>query len=107
MAGASPLTITCQNPRCGKEKVVKSRFEQRRQKYCSARCRAVMCMHSRPFTKAERALASSRSIATRQRKVRERLAGLTVEQAFRLGYQLGVKSKLRYIRKHYRLEKVA
>lgn len=101
---AGPYFIRCQNPKCQRLKQVRTPYHQRRRKFCSHSCAMTVI---RNITRE----ASRRGGLTRARRIRERLVHnvgmLTPLEAFRLGYVRGLQSKLRQIRRKYRLVEIA
>lgn len=94
-----PLFVTCQRPGCGQIREVRFPSQQKRGKYCSNRCQMLHrpCWH----------LGWPKGVAVRKQKVRDRIEGLTLVEAFNLGYRAGLVGKLVHIRKRYDLVKKA
>ena len=93
-----PLFVTCQRPGCGGIRSVRHPREQRRGKYCSRFCAAMMNQNlmKRPETRRNGLLAG---IQSKKRKMREKVQGLTPLEAFQLGYETGMRSKVRYLKR--------
>lgn len=98
-----PLYITCQRPGCEAVKQVRTPSQQRRYRFCSPRCIGLVCQNIRHGT----AKGVARSARARKARVLARVQGLVPLEAFRLGYQMGLESKLRQIRKRYQLVRKA
>lgn len=93
----APLFSCCARRSCGRVFGVRRPVEQRRRKYCSRRCAALV---NQNITGAG-SKGGLQAARVRRRRVLDRLDGLTVLQAFRLGYVRGLESKTRQIRKRF------
>lgn len=87
-----PLFIECQNPKCGAIKRVKTRYYQRKQRFCSRRCSSAVATN---FSKE--AMSRGGKMRAHRARVRIRLKVETMAplDAFRYGYTLGLQSKTR------------
>lgn len=95
--GAPPLFIVCQRAGCGKLREVRRPCEQQHEKYCSRRCAAFVTKNcARPGVGRLGGLECARRA---RRALVKRLDGLTPLEAFRLGYDRGLQSKHRQIRR--------
>lgn len=92
-----PLFIQCKRPGCEGVKQVRRVCDQRKVKYCSQRCIAIVTQNIRRAGRK----GIEASVRQRQRKVLLRVKGLSPIAAFRLGYVRGLQSKLRQIRRRY------
>lgn len=97
MKRTTPLFIQCQRPGCEGIKQVRCPSDQRKYRYCSQRCIALMTQN---IKRAGRK-GVERSASARRRRVLERVKGLSPLEAFRLGYDRGLQSKLTQIRRRY------
>lgn len=93
-----PLHILCARPGCEGALRVRTPSEQRRHRFCSRRCAALVTQNIRRAQPGKGGRTSGRR---RQQASLARVAGLTPLQAFRLGYVRGLQSKLRQIRTRY------
>lgn len=96
-----PLFIVCGNPACAKVKAVRKPCEHRKQKYCSRSCASTMTAPARREASREacRRVGLARASQLR-RALLARLTGLSPLEAFRMGYDRGLQSKWRQMRKH-------
>lgn len=92
------LWVVCRRKGCERLSTARSKREQRRRKYCSRRCAAIVNKNIGKTTAARRAEILAKSIHTRKQQVLNRIAGLTPLEAFRLGYKLALKSKAKQLR---------
>lgn len=90
-----PLFTTCQRPGCGQIRQVPTKYQQRRQKYCSRRCVGLM----RSFTLAERQRGAAVSKAVRRAASLVRLEGMSPLDIYRQGFSNGFKSGVRSVRR--------
>lgn len=98
-----PYFYECQRPSCGQLKQVRRPSEQKRHKYCSRKCAAMVLQNiKRAYRKGV-----ENSARARMRRVVDRVAGLSAIEAFRVGYDCGLRSKLRQLRKRYTFQKKA
>lgn len=92
-----PRFIVCANPGCQHIKQVRRPHEQAFRKYCSRKCSNIV---NHNITRAA-AGAGGRERGRRIRlAIRETLRSLTKIECFRLGYDKGLQSKHRQIRRH-------
>lgn len=100
---AVPLFIVCQRPECGRLKQVRWACEQRTKRFCSPACANKVTKNTRRGELWKTGVPAS--VVARKRKLLARVAGLTPPEAFKVGYKLGLYSKLRQVRKRYVLVK--
>jgi hypothetical protein len=89
--------VECQ--RCGAIRTARSRAEQKHGKYCSRKCSNLVNQNIR-FGMPRGVANSARA---RRLRVVARVQHLTPVEAFRLGYVRGLYSKLRQVKRRYRL----
>lgn len=100
---AVPLFITCERPSCGRLKQVRWACEQRTKRFCSQACANKVTKNTTRGQLWKTGVPAS--VVARKRKLLARVAGLTPLEAFKVGYKLGLYSKLRQVRQHYILTK--
>jgi len=93
------LFIVCANRRCGAVKRVKSRYEQRRRRFCSRRCVGAACGGVQRLTLEQRRAQAMRSKATKQKRAMQRLEQMSKIQIWRTAYSIGWKAGARSARR--------
>lgn len=98
MRTTGDLFIVCQRANCDGPgfRRVRRPWQQRVGGYCSRRCAT---LDHQPWLKSDRSAAGTRSGQIRQAHVLTTVQHLTPLDAFRLGYQRGLQSKHRQIRR--------
>ena len=92
-----PRLFVCANPRCERVVEVSKPYEQKRRKFCSQRCNAIV---NRNILRASHALGGLRSGQTRRARFLARLEPMTDKvEIFRYGYKCGLQSKTRQLQK--------
>lgn len=93
-----PYFIICANPTCEQVKQVRRPSDQQRHRFCSRKCSAIVVCNITKVAGAAR-LGGLAKAKQAQRAVVARVQGLTPLAAFRLGYDRGLQSKHRQLRK--------
>jgi hypothetical protein len=93
-----PYFIVCANPACGKVKQVRRPSEQKRHRFCSRKCAAIVICNITKVPGAPRLGGLARGRMLRLALMKQ-LDGLSPIAAFRLGYDHGLQSKHRQIRR--------
>lgn len=92
------LMVLCQRPGCEGVGTARDHTDHRRRRYCSTRCAALMTQNWRAAQRAQ-----ARATATRRAQVLARIQTLPPVEAFRLGYDRGLRSKWRQLRQRYHM----
>lgn len=96
-----PLHIVCKRDGCENLREVRCPAYQARGGYCSQRCNALDHQNIR-----KAGLTGVRnSVTARRQRLLARLDGLSNTECFRLGYKVGLYSKLRQVRRKFKLVK--
>lgn len=98
----APRYVLCQRPGCGGYAVVRKPSEQGKRKYCSRRCANIVNYN---ITPEECGQGGTRRAARSRARLVTLLTGLTVLEAFRLGYTRGLQSKTRQLLTKHRRAK--
>lgn len=100
-----PFFGVCARVECGALFEVRKRSILRVRKHCSHRCASLAAAARRGRAAFQAAGRKGGAVWGRraQRRALARVKGLSPLEAFRRGYDIGLQSKLRQIRKRYRL----
>lgn len=93
--------ITCERQACGAVKQVRNPYEQRTMRFCSRKCAGMVLKNITKIPGAN-SRGGLENVRRRRLAILARLEGMTVLEAFRLGYNKGLFSKIRQRREHRR-----